>query len=89
MNQLMFDTENRKRIQAVENAFGPLGSSLSRSGRILMGQGNLMKLGRKTWQPKIFFLFNDILVYGSIIMNGRWYKRQKIIPLGENILCLF
>lgn len=83
MDLLTFERENRQRIQAVENSFGPAGGSLSKPGRVLMGQGHLMKQGRRKPQPKSFFLFNDILVYGSIILNGRWHKNQKVIPLGE------
>ncbi|XP_049418043.1 pleckstrin homology domain-containing family F member 2-like [Epinephelus fuscoguttatus] len=81
MDLLTFERENRQRIQAVENSFGPAGGSLSKPGRVLMGQGHLMKQGRRKPQPKSFFLFNDILVYGSIILNGRWHKNQKVIPL--------
>ncbi|KAM8844880.1 pleckstrin homology domain-containing family F member 1-like [Spinachia spinachia] len=77
----LFKNLNRARIQAVEQSFGPAGASLSKPGRLLMGQGRLMKQGRDKPQPKVFFLFNDVLVYGSIILNGRWYKNQKVIPL--------
>lgn len=70
-------------IKAVENSFGASGRSLSKPGRMLMGQGRLMKQGRRRTQPKVFFLFNDVLVYGSIILTGPLYRNQKIIPLGE------
>nr|XP_046272537.1 pleckstrin homology domain-containing family F member 1-like [Scatophagus argus] len=83
MDQITFDKENDERIKAVENSFGASGRSLSKSGRILMGQGRLMKQGRRKPQPKDFFLFNDVLVYGSVILNGRFHKNQKIIPLED------
>ncbi|XP_034064299.1 pleckstrin homology domain-containing family F member 1 [Gymnodraco acuticeps] len=79
--QLMFAQNNRERIQAVENSFGPSGKALSQPGRVLIGEGRLMKLSRRGPQPKVFFLFNDVLVYGSIILNGRWNKKQQVIPL--------
>ncbi|XP_026213559.1 pleckstrin homology domain-containing family F member 1-like [Anabas testudineus] len=84
-DQLTFERENRERIQTVENSFGPSGRTLFQTGRILIGEGHLTKQGRRKQEPKVFFLFNDVLVYGSIILNGRWHKNQKIIPL-ENIM---
>lgn len=84
VDQLTFADENRERIQAIENSFGPSGKPLYQHNRILIGEGRLMKQSRRGPQPKVFFLFNDILVYGSIILNGRWYKNQQIIPLGEH-----
>ncbi|XP_074515472.1 pleckstrin homology domain-containing family F member 2-like [Sebastes fasciatus] len=83
VDQLSFAQDNRERIHAVENSFGPLGKPLSMPGRVLIGEGRLMKMSRRGPQPKVFFLFNDVLVYGSIILNGRWHKKQKIIPLED------
>ncbi|CAB1339578.1 unnamed protein product [Coregonus sp. 'balchen'] len=80
---LAFTQENRERIQAVENSFGPSGKPLFRPGRILIGEGRLMKLCRRRPQPKVFYLFNDILVYGSIILHGRWHKNQQVISLED------
>ncbi|XP_060889367.1 pleckstrin homology domain-containing family F member 1 [Labrus mixtus] len=83
VDQLTFTKENQERIHAVENSFGPLGRPLSQPGRVLIGEGRLMKLCRRGPQPKVFFLFNDVLVYGSIILNRRLHKKQQIIPLED------
>ncbi|GAA6230701.1 pleckstrin homology domain-containing family F member 2-like [Lates japonicus] len=83
VDQLTFEQENQERIHAVENSFGPSGKPLSQPGRVLIGEGRLMKQSRRGPQPKAFFLFSDVLVYGSIILNGRWHKKQQIIPLED------
>ncbi|XP_070763145.1 pleckstrin homology domain-containing family F member 1 [Enoplosus armatus] len=83
VDQLTFAQENRERIHAVESSFGPSGKPLSQPGRVLIGEGRLRKQSRRGPQHKVFFLFNDVLVYGSIILNGRWHKRQQIIPLED------
>lgn len=84
VDQRAFTQENRDRIQLVESLFGPSGKPLNQPGRILVGEGRLKKLCRRRPQTKIFYLFNDLLVYGSIILHGRWHEKQQIIPL-ENI----
>ncbi|KAM3598049.1 uncharacterized protein V6R79_012806 [Siganus canaliculatus] len=82
-DQLTFERENCERIQALANSFGTMGKPLPKPGRILMGEGRLMKQSRRKTEPKDFFLFNDVLVYGSIILNGRWRKNLKIIALED------
>lgn len=83
MEQLTFAQQNRQRIHAVEHLFGPLSKPLSREDRVLIAEGRLMKQSRRGPRPKAFFLFNDMLVYGGIILHSRWLKKQKIFPLGE------
>ncbi|PIO70498.1 hypothetical protein TELCIR_07649 [Teladorsagia circumcincta] len=39
--------------------------------------------GKKPKQRQ-FFLFNDILVYGNIVISKKRYNKQRIIPL-ENV----
>ncbi|XP_076857011.1 pleckstrin homology domain-containing family F member 1 [Brachyhypopomus gauderio] len=80
---LTFMAENRSRICAVESSFGPAGKSLMVPGRVLVGEGRLTKLCRRRPQPKMFYLFSDILVYGSIVVPRRWNNNQKIISLEE------
>lgn len=42
-----------------------------------------MKVCRKKPKQRAFFLFNDILVYGRVVINGRKYTQQKVIPLHD------
>ncbi|XP_021263899.1 pleckstrin homology domain-containing family F member 1 [Numida meleagris] len=74
---------NSQRIAAVESCFGASGQPLAVPGRVLLGEGILTKECRKKPKPRIFFLFNDILVYGSIVINKRKYNSQHIIPLED------
>ncbi|XP_055065420.2 pleckstrin homology domain-containing family F member 2-like [Misgurnus anguillicaudatus] len=78
-----FSRVNQERIQAVESTFGHTGKTLQIPGRILVGEGRLLKLCRRGPKPKAFFLFNDILVYSSIMVPDRKNKNRKIIPLDE------
>ncbi|XP_059169715.1 FYVE, RhoGEF and PH domain-containing protein 6-like isoform X2 [Physella acuta] len=48
-------------------------------GRILIKQGELQKLSRKEMQPRMFFLFNDVLLYTTGTATG--YKINNILPL--------
>ncbi|XP_066264794.1 pleckstrin homology domain-containing family F member 2-like isoform X3 [Branchiostoma lanceolatum] len=75
---------NARRIAQVETCFGSSGQPLTGPGRVLVGEGVLTKLCRKKPKPRQFFLFNDILVYGNIVINKKKYNKQHIIPL-ENI----
>uniref|UniRef100_A0A8C9MLH3 Pleckstrin homology and FYVE domain containing 1 n=1 Tax=Serinus canaria TaxID=9135 RepID=A0A8C9MLH3_SERCA len=83
MDHLANTEINSQRIAAVENCFGASGQPLALPGRVLLGEGILTKECRKKPKPRIFFLFNDILVYGSIIINKRKYNSQHIIPLED------
>ena len=74
---------NARRIALVESCFGNAGQPLSVAGRVLVGEGILTKSCRKKQKPRQFFLFNDLLVYGNIILNKKKYNKQHIIPLEE------
>ncbi|XP_061102735.1 pleckstrin homology domain-containing family F member 1-like [Conger conger] len=78
---LAFTEQNTERILAVQALFGTLGKPLAKPGRVLVGEGHLLKLCHHSPQPKAFFLFNDVLVYGSVVILGRWYTKQQVLPL--------
>lgn len=83
-DRLVNSEANVRRITNVEQCFGASGQPLSATGRILIGEGVLTKMCRKGPKPRQFFLFNDILVYGSILISKKKYNQQHIMAL-ENI----
>jgi len=62
---------NALRVLHVERCFGSGGQPLMREGRILLGEGVLTKVCRKSAKPRQFFLFSDILVYGTIVKDKK------------------
>ena len=82
-NYLVNSEANARRIGLVESCFGSAGQPLAVPGRVLVGEGVLTKSCRKKPKPRQFFLFNDILVYGNIILQKKKYNKQHIIPLEE------
>ncbi|GLH01385.1 Lateral signaling target protein 2 homolog [Gryllus bimaculatus] len=67
----------------VESCFGSSGQPIGIPGRVLVGEGVLTKMCRKKPKARQFFLFNDILVYGNILINKKKYNKQHIIPLEQ------
>jgi len=83
VDRLVNSTANAQRIANVEQCFGTAGQPLCVPGRVLVGEGVLTKSCRRKPKPRQFFLFNDILVYGSIIINKKKYTTQHVIPLED------
>ena len=52
-----------------------------KQGRVLVGEGVLTKLCRKKAKPRQFFLFNDILVYGNIVLDKRKVIIRVTVPV--------
>ncbi|KAI6649136.1 Pleckstrin homology domain-containing family F member 2-like [Oopsacas minuta] len=80
MDALVNSEANARRIRSVEECFGN-GVKLVDPGRVLVGEGVLNKQCRKKLKPRQFFLFNDILVYGNIVIHRKKYTTQHIIAL--------
>ncbi|XP_038053035.1 pleckstrin homology domain-containing family F member 2-like [Patiria miniata] len=83
VDRLVNSEANEKRISHVQACFGSSGQTLIAPGRVLVGEGVLTKLCRKRPKPRQFFLFNDLLVYGSVVMNKKKYSTQHILPLED------
>ena len=81
--------ESSHRIQMIQNSFGTTGRLLNDGTRILFAEGFLMKRNGERSNRRHFFLFNDILVWGSVIKENINYIRQRLIRLNgleiENI----
>ncbi|XP_065654109.1 pleckstrin homology domain-containing family F member 2 isoform X3 [Hydra vulgaris] len=82
-SKLALTEENVKRIKNIEDCFGSSGQKLYKSGRALVGEGVLTKICRKKPKPRQFFLFDDILVYGNILLSKKKYNKQHLLPLEE------
>ncbi|KFD48764.1 hypothetical protein M514_10394 [Trichuris suis] len=81
VDRLVNSEANARRISNVENCFGSSGQPLAIPGRVLVGEGVLVKICRKKPKARQFFLFNDILVYGNIVIAKRKFNKQHVIPL--------
>ena len=49
----------------------------------MVAEGVLTKACRKKPKQRMFFLFNDLLVYGNIVISNMKYNLQNVIPLEE------
>eukprot|EP00049_Salpingoeca_infusionum_P027858 m.34710 g.34710 ORF g.34710 m.34710 type:complete len:306 (+) comp9800_c0_seq1:156-1073(+) len=76
-------TANQRRIAFVESCFGSHGVPLQSEGRTLLGEGLMNKVCRKALKPRMFFLFNDMLVYGTVVKEKEKYSKQVVIPVDE------
>lgn len=72
---------NVEKITDIQNKFAG-GEVLLVTGRIFIREGVLWKVCRKGPKKRQFFLFNDIMVYGTVISRGR-YGNQHIMPLNS------
>lgn len=76
---------NIERIRVIERCFGNDNKdTLVKPGRALVGEGVLIKMCRKKPKPRYFFLFNDILLYGTIMMQKKKYVNPHVTSL-DNI----
>ncbi|XP_065190028.1 nucleolar protein dao-5-like [Sycon ciliatum] len=71
---------NVHKITDIQNRFHG-GEELLVAGRIFVREGTLLKVCRKGPKPRQFFLFNDILIYGTILPTKGRYAQQHILDL--------
>lgn len=76
--------DNANQIKEIDKCFGSRGEKLEAPGRILIIQNKVHKVCRKGQiLPRMLFLFNNILVYATIVVENKRYRNQRIIPLEE------
>lgn len=73
--------ESQHRIQMIQNSFGTTGRVLNDGTRVLLAEGFLFRRNKDKCSKRHFFLFSDILVWGSIIKENINYIRQRTIHL--------
>ena len=69
------------RIQMIQNSFGTAGKVLNTGERVLLAEGILLKRGSGKAKKRHFFLFDDLLVWGSVIRENINNIRQRMVPL--------
>uniref|UniRef100_UPI003AAF7920 FYVE, RhoGEF and PH domain-containing protein 6-like n=1 Tax=Centroberyx gerrardi TaxID=166262 RepID=UPI003AAF7920 len=78
-NDIMKQGDNfQKLIQVQCNLNGH--HEIVQPGRVFLKEGVLKKLSRKVMQPRMFFLFNDTLLYTTPVQSGQ-YKLNNMLSL--------
>eukprot|EP01137_Pigoraptor_chileana_P033462 Opistho-2@24359 len=72
---------NIRKITELQSRFAG-GETLLVPGRVFVREGTLLKQCRKNLKQRHFVLFNDILIYGTILARGH-YAKQVVLPLSE------
>ncbi|KER27515.1 hypothetical protein T265_05474 [Opisthorchis viverrini] len=76
---------NNQRIAAVEKLFGFSSQKLMAPKRVLVGEGVLTKICRRKPKLRHFFLFNDVLLYGRLLVH-RKLGHPQFIDLSEAVV---
>ncbi|KAF7707527.1 FYVE, RhoGEF and PH domain-containing protein 6-like [Silurus meridionalis] len=54
-------------------------------GRLFLKEGILLKLSRKVMQPRMFFLFNDALLYATTLQPGQYRLNNELSLSGMRV----
>ncbi|XP_057180243.1 FYVE, RhoGEF and PH domain-containing protein 6 isoform X1 [Triplophysa rosa] len=78
-NDIMKQGDNFEKLMQVQYSLNGH-HEIVQPGRVFLKEGTLMKLSRKVMQPRMFFLFNDILLYTTPVQSGQ-YKVNSMLSL--------
>ena len=75
-----------QRLKSVTDCVCIFGQPLQAVGRALVGEGVLIKMCRKKPKPRQFFLFNDILIYGNVVINKKKVDNMSLLFMLQDIV---
>ncbi|RWS29631.1 uncharacterized protein B4U80_05163, partial [Leptotrombidium deliense] len=70
-------------LQLQDRIFGS--HEIVKPGRVILKQGELLKLSRKEMQPRLFILCNDCLFYLTLIQQGMYKLNYELSLLGMRV----
>ncbi|KAH1186964.1 FYVE, RhoGEF and PH domain-containing protein 6 [Mauremys mutica] len=78
-NDIMKQGDNFQKLMQIQYSLNGH-HEIVQPGRVFLKEGTLMKLSRKVMQPRMFFLFNDALLYTTPVQSGM-YKLNNMLSL--------
>ncbi|XP_064198603.1 FYVE, RhoGEF and PH domain-containing protein 6 [Anguilla rostrata] len=78
-NDIMKQGDNFQKLMQVQYSLTGH-HEIVQPGRVFLKEGTLMKLSRKVMQPRMFFLFNDTMLYTTPVPSGQ-YKLNCMLSL--------
>nr|XP_020671363.1 FYVE, RhoGEF and PH domain-containing protein 6 [Pogona vitticeps] len=78
-NDIMKQGDNFQKLMQIQYSLNGH-CEIVQPGRVFLKEGTLMKLSRKVMQPRMFFLFNDALLYTTPMQSGV-YKLNNMLSL--------
>nr|XP_057922861.1 FYVE, RhoGEF and PH domain-containing protein 6-like [Doryrhamphus excisus]XP_057922862.1 FYVE, RhoGEF and PH domain-containing protein 6-like [Doryrhamphus excisus] len=78
-NDIMKQGDNFQKLMQIQYSLNGH-HEIVQPGRVFLKEGTLMKLSRKVMQPRVFFLFNDALMYTTPVQSAQ-YKLNCVLSL--------
>ncbi|NWV32618.1 FGD6 protein, partial [Grantiella picta] len=78
-NDIMKQGDNFQKLMQIQYSLNGH-HEIVQPGRVFLKEGTLMKLSRKVMQPRMFFLFNDALLYTTPVQSGM-FKLNNMLSL--------
>ncbi|XP_037098630.1 FYVE, RhoGEF and PH domain-containing protein 6 isoform X1 [Syngnathus acus] len=78
-NDIMKQGDNFQKLMQIQYSLNGH-QEIVQPGRVFLKEGTLMKLSRKVMQPRMFFLFNDALMYTTPVQSAQ-YKLNCVLSL--------